>query len=69
LTCREAAAFVLDLDEHAFGAGTDSEHDGRSGSGEFEGVLQQVYDDGGEDLPVRLDDRPIFDWHDAAAGS
>src|SRR5581483_4923102 len=56
ISARKAAAFVLDFDEHAFDAGTDSEHDGGSRSGELEGVLQQVDDDGGEDLPVRFDD-------------
>ena len=37
---RETAAFVLDLDEHALGAGADPERDGRTRPGELECVLQ-----------------------------
>ena len=63
---RETAAFVLDLDEHALGAGADPERDGGPGPGELEGVLQKVSHDRGEDLPVGLDRHAVFDGRDAS---
>ena len=60
---RETAAFVLDLDEHALGAGADPERDGRPRPGELEGVLQKVSHDRREDLPVSLDRHAVFDGH------
>jgi hypothetical protein len=37
---REPAAFVLDLDDHALGAGVNRECDGGAGPGELECILQ-----------------------------
>ena len=61
---RETAAFVLDLDEHALGAGADPQRDGGTRPGELEGVLQQVSHDRREDLPVGLDRHAVLDGHD-----
>jgi len=57
----QAAALVLDLDEHALGARASPERDGRPRAGELESVLQQVSHDRGENLPVGLDCHAIFD--------
>ena len=62
---RETAALVLDLDEHAFGAGTDPEHNGGPRSRELEGVLQRIHHDSREDLPVSLNDHALVDRHHA----
>ncbi len=52
---RETAAFVLDLDEHALGAGADAERDSGTRPGELEGVLQEVSHHRREDLAVSFD--------------
>ena len=59
----ETAAFVLDLDEHALGAGADPERDGGMRPGELESVLQHVSHDRREDLSVSLDRHSILDGH------
>ena len=40
VSTQETATFVLDLDEHALGAGADPERDGGMRAGELECVLQ-----------------------------
>ena len=60
---RETAAFVLDLDQHALGAGADPQRDGGTRAGELECVLQQISHHRREDLPVSLDRHSILDGH------
>jgi hypothetical protein len=60
----EPAALILDLDEHALGAGPYPEGDRGPGPCELEGVLQEVSDDRGEDLTVSPDRHPVFDRRD-----
>ena len=45
VSSHEAAAFVLNLDEHTLGARADPQRHGGTGPRELEGVLQQVADD------------------------
>src|SRR4029079_17912914 len=52
IATRQAAALVLDLDEHALGAGANPECNGGPGPRELEGVLQKVCDHRGEHLSV-----------------
>src|SRR4030095_4321474 len=49
---RQAAALVLDLNEHSLGAGANPECDGGPRPRELEGVLQKVCDHRGEHLFV-----------------
>ena len=58
---RQTAALVLNLDEHALGAGADPERDGGPRPGELERVLQKVSHDRSEDLSVSLDRHAVFD--------
>src|SRR6188474_3438464 len=58
---RQAAALVLDLDEHTLGVRADPQRDGRARQGELERVLQKVSHDRGEDLSVGLDRQAVFD--------
>jgi hypothetical protein len=60
----ETAAFVLDLDEHALGAGGDPERNGATRLGELECVLQEISDDGSEDLAIGLDGHSVVDGQD-----
>lgn len=60
---RETPALVLDLDEHALGAGINFERDGGTRPSELEGVLQQVPYNRSEYLSVNLDHYPVFDGH------
>ena len=64
VSTRQTAALILDLDEHALGAGANPERDGGPRPGELEGVLQKVSHDRGEDLPVGLDRHAVFDRRD-----
>ena len=59
----ETAAFVLDFNEHALGAGADPERDAGTRPGELECVLQYVLHNRRKDLSVSLDCHAIFDGH------
>ena len=61
LAGREAAALVFDLDEHARRRRRQSERDFSAVVREFEGVVKQVRDGGGEALAIRLDDDVVVD--------
>ena len=61
---RKTAAFVLDLNEHALGAGADPERDGSPRARELECVLQEVSHCRREDLSVGLDRHSIFYGYD-----
>jgi hypothetical protein len=50
----ETAAFVLDLDEHAIGAGRDAQAHPSPRAGELEGILKEIRDDGRENLAVGM---------------
>ena len=63
IPARQTAALVLDLDEHALGAGANPERHGRPRAGELEGVLQKISHDRGQDLSVGLDRHAVFDGH------
>jgi hypothetical protein len=60
---RDAAAFVLDLDEHALRAGAGLEGDGRARHRELERILKQVPDDGREDFSIGLNRDSVFNGH------
>ena len=61
---RQAAALVLNLDEHALGACADPERDGGPRSRELEGVLKKVCDHRGEHLSVGRNRQGLVDRRD-----
>jgi hypothetical protein len=52
---RKAATFVLDVDDHAIGAGTNAQRYGTVRPSELERVLQEIADHRREDLLIGLD--------------
>ena len=64
IVARQAAALVLNLDEDALGACANAERDGRPRPRELEGVLQEISQDRGEYLSIRLYLHASFDGHD-----
>src|SRR4029078_9481892 len=59
----EAAALVLDLDDHTFGAGPDPENDGGAWPGELERILQEGSEACYEHLSVSFYRHVVFDRH------
>src|SRR4029450_13019870 len=66
---RQAAALVLDLDEHALGACANPECDGGPRPRELEGVLQKVSDPRGEQLSVGRNRQGLVDRRDGQSDS
>ena len=60
----QAAALVLDRDEHALGARHNPQRHVRPRPGELERILQKVPHDRGEDLPASLDGHTVCDRRD-----
>jgi len=60
----QAAALILDLDEHALGVCANRERHGGPRPRELEGVLQQVSDNSGEHLSVGRNRQSLVDRRD-----